>query len=177
VFHWANAALFAVVMLTGAVLYIGELSALVGRRELVRALHVYGGIAIAVSFLVAVLPRWGRPLLADMRRLQRGDPKFNRGQQVNASFLMAAVVVTFGTGIVMRWYEPFPLDLRTGATFVHDVFAFGVWAFVLGHVLFALQDPAALRAMAGRHPFSERSGPNKGPNRAENGGERECPGA
>lgn len=172
VFHWMNASLFAIVMGTGAILYVGELSALVGRRELVRFLHVYGGIALAISFLVAVLPRWGRPLRADMRRLMGGDTKFNRGQQVNASFLMAAVVVMLGTGIVMRWYEPFSLDWRTGATFVHDWFAFGVWVLVAGHVLFALQDPDAMRAMTGRTRISALTAPPDRVQRAENGGGR-----
>ena len=41
------------------------------------------------------------------------------------------------TGAIMRWFEPFPIDWRTGATFVHDWFALGVWIAVLGHILFA----------------------------------------
>ena len=38
--HWVNATLFFVLMLTGAILYVGPLSALVGRRELVKNIHV-----------------------------------------------------------------------------------------------------------------------------------------
>ena len=167
-FHWINAALFALVMATGAILYVGELSAIVGRRELVRALHVYGGLAIAVLFLAAVIPRWGLPLRADVRRLLSGGEKFNRGQQVNASFLMAVVVVFVGTGSMMRWYEPFSLNWRTGATFVHDWFALVTLLAVIGHVVFALLNPDSMRAMTGRKPFSARSRPYKGPERAEN---------
>ena len=47
----------------------------------------------------------------------------------------------------MNWFDLFPLDWRTGATFVHDWFAFVVWAAVIGHIWFALADPEALRAM------------------------------
>ena len=39
--HWVNAGLFAVLIATAAILYIGPLSALVGLRELIRYLHVF----------------------------------------------------------------------------------------------------------------------------------------
>ena len=45
------------------------------------------------------------------------------------------------------WPNPFSNDLRTGATFVHDWFAFGIWIAVLGHVYFAIRDPIALGGM------------------------------
>ena len=43
--HWVNATLFGMLMLTGAALYAGPISALVGNREMVRTIHVYSGIA------------------------------------------------------------------------------------------------------------------------------------
>jgi formate dehydrogenase subunit gamma len=49
----------------------------------------------------------------------------------------------------MRWFEPFPDAWRTGATFVHDWFALGIWIAVLGHIYFAIRDPIALRGMIG----------------------------
>jgi formate dehydrogenase subunit gamma len=164
--HWVNAALFGIVMLTGSVLYIGELSILVGNRPTVRFLHVYGGLAIPVVFAIALAPRWGRALRKDMTRLNRwiADDrkwlrsfgradgirldKFNAGQKLNAAFVLAATVVMLGTGIIMRWFEPFSLDTRTGATFVHDWFALFIWVSVLGHIWFAFADPESLRAMA-----------------------------
>jgi formate dehydrogenase subunit gamma len=163
--HWVNAVLFGVVMLTGSVLYIGELSVLVGNRPTVRFLHVYGGLAIPIALVVALLPRWGRALRKDMTRLNRWIPddrrwlrsfgrardldldKFNAGQKLNAAFVLGATVVMVGTGIIMRWFEPFSLDTRTGATFVHDWFALFIWLSVLGHIWFAFADPEALRAM------------------------------
>jgi formate dehydrogenase subunit gamma len=51
------------------------------------------------------------------------------------------------TGAIMHWFEPFPLDWRTGATFVHDWFALGIWAVVIGHIAFALRDGDALESM------------------------------
>ena len=39
--HWVNATLFGILMLTGAALYAGPVSTLVGNREVVRTIHVY----------------------------------------------------------------------------------------------------------------------------------------
>jgi formate dehydrogenase subunit gamma len=53
----------------------------------------------------------------------------------------------------MRWPDPWSVDLRTGATFVHDWFAIGVLVAVTGHIIFALRDPDALGGMLrGRVP-------------------------
>jgi formate dehydrogenase subunit gamma len=168
--HWVNAGLFAIVMLTGAVMYIDSLALLVGNRLVVRTLHTYAGLAIPVAFLIALAPRWGRALRRDLGRLNRFTPddrrwlrnrlrrtpdgdapprlgKFNPGQKLNAAFVLAAAVVMLATGSIMHWYEPFSDSVRRGATFTHDWFALGVWLAVIGHVVLALRDPVALRAM------------------------------
>jgi formate dehydrogenase subunit gamma len=162
--HWATAALFGVLMFTGAALYAGPISTLVGSRELVRTVHVTAGLALAVPLLVSLLGRHGRRLRADLRRLGRFDDddrrwlrrstrddarlgKFNPGQKLNAAFLGSAIVVMLGTGIVLKWFSLFSLATRTGATFVHDWVALGIWLAVGGHVLLALRDHEARRGM------------------------------
>ena len=162
--HWVTAALFFTVMFTGAALYAGPISALVGRRELVRTLHVVAGLGLPVPLLVGLLGRRGANLRADLGRINRWIPddrvwlrrrtrdrarlgKFNAGQKLNATFLGAAIVLMLGTGIMMKWFESFPLSWRTGATFVHDWVALGVWIAVIGHIVFAMRDPEALASM------------------------------
>ena len=162
--HWTTAALFFTVMLTGAALYAGPISALVGRRELVRTLHVVAGFGLPVPLLVGLLGRRGANLRADLGRINRWIPddrvwlrrrtrdrarlgKFNPGQKLNATFLGAAIVLMLGTGIMMKWFESFPLSWRTGATFVHDWVALGVWIAVIGHIVFAMRDTEALASM------------------------------
>jgi len=73
--------------------------------------------------------------------------KFNPGQKLNAAFTGAAIVVMLATGSVMQWFGHFPVSWRTGATFVHDVFAFAVFIVVIGHVAFALTHRDAMRSM------------------------------
>jgi formate dehydrogenase subunit gamma len=162
--HWANATLFGILMLTGAALYAGPISTLVGNRELVRTVHVYSGLLLPVPLLVGVLGRHGRRLRVDLGRLNRWSRddarwfrrrhrdvvplgKFNPGQKLNAAFVAGAGVVMLATGSIMKWFSLFPLDWRTGATFVHDWFALGVWIAVLGHIAFAVRDGDALESM------------------------------
>jgi formate dehydrogenase subunit gamma len=164
VVHWVTASLFVALMLTGAALYAGPISTLVGRRDLVRDIHVVAGLALPVALVIGMVGRWGAALRRDLRRLDRWTAddrawlrrrtrdvarlgKFNPGQKLNATFLGSAIVLMLGTGIVMKWFDAFPLTWRTGATFVHDWVALGVWLAVTGHILLAFRDPDALRSM------------------------------
>ncbi|HWG73305.1 MAG TPA: cytochrome b/b6 domain-containing protein [Acidimicrobiales bacterium] len=173
VVHWANALLFIVLIATGFTLYIGPLSLFVGRRDLVQTIHVYCGLALPVPVVAALAGRWGRGLRADLRRFNRWSSddrgwlraaasnraerearrsavtvgKFNAGQKLNVAFTAGVIVVMLGTGVIMRWYSPWPLSWRTGATFVHDWLAIAAVAVVVGHIAYALSDPAAMRSM------------------------------
>jgi formate dehydrogenase subunit gamma len=165
VLHWVNASLFLTVMSTAAVLYVGPLSAVVGRRDLVRQIHVWCGIALPLPVLLTLVGRWGRGFRADISRLNRWtkddrrwfrtlgrDPyvelgKFNPGQKLNASFIAGVIVVMIGTGSIMNWFHYFPVDWRTGATFVHDWVAVILFVVVVGHIGFALADPDSLGSM------------------------------
>ena len=164
--HWVNATLFGTLMLTGAALYAGPVSAIVGNREVVRTIHVYSGLLLPVPLLLAVLGRRGARLRTDLGRLNRWSRddarwfrrrrrggvvlgKFNPGQKLNAAFIAGAAIVMLGTGSIMKWFDLFPLDWRTGATFVHDWFAIGIWVAVIGHIMFAVKDGDALDGMIG----------------------------
>ena len=165
--HWSFALLLGACALTGFILYVGPVTALVGRRELVRSVHVWTGVAMPLPFVVAYLGGWRDAVRRDVRRLARWSwedrrwlwtrgrqqteavAKFNAGQKANAAFVAGVVPLMLATGGIMRWYEPFPLSWRTGATFVHDWTAIATWLVVTGHILFALSRPPALRSMVG----------------------------
>ncbi len=162
--HWVNAALFVVLLLTAAILYVGPLSALVGRRGLVRQTHVVAGLAVPVPLLAAWLGPRRSALRADWRALARWDAadrrwlrtggrarvrmgKFHPGQKLNAAFTLGALAVLLTTGSVLHWFSLFPDDWRTGATFVHDWTAIVTTIVVAGHLRMAFSDRDALRAM------------------------------
>lgn len=165
--HWANATLFLVLLATAAVLYVGPLSALVGRRPLVRDTHVVAGLLLPVPWVLARAGPWSAVLVADARRMARFDSldrrwvrslgrdpfarlgKFHPLQKLNAAFTAGAIPVMLVTGAIMRWFRPFPLEWRTGATFVHDWVSIGLFVAVTVHIAKALADRGALRGMWG----------------------------
>ena len=97
------------------------------------------------------LARWSRDdrrwLLSLGRRGRATLGKFNAGQKANAIFVLGTIPVMLATGAIMRWFDPFPLSWRTGATFVHDWTALFLLVVVIGHIGKALLEPVALRAM------------------------------
>jgi len=163
--HWANATLVGVLVFTGAVLYSGELSSILGRRAFFKEIHVIAGLCLPVPFLLALPGRRGRGLRRDLGVLNRfsaddvrwlrsrgGDRtvrlgKFNPGQKLNTAFVGAALVTMLATGLVLRFFNPFPLAWRTGATFIHDWTALGLALAITGHVWLAVSDPDALGGM------------------------------
>lgn len=163
--HWATATLVGLCMATALALAFAPISAIVGRRSLVREVHVISGLLLLAPILVGFVGRWGTRLRADIRALDRFDTvdrrwlrsagrdpfvkpgKFHPGQKLNAAASAAALVMLYATGIVLKWFGPFPLNVRQGSTFVHDWTAFLFTLLVLGHVVRALSDPDALRGM------------------------------
>jgi formate dehydrogenase subunit gamma len=161
--HRAVALLLGCCLVTAAILYVGPLAVLVGRRALVMRLHVLAGLALPVPVLAGWLSAAFR---ADVRQLNRFHPvdgewlrssdrrsgrlpvgKFNAGQKLNAAFVAGAIIVQLGSGVIMQYGHRWPLSIRTGATFVHDWLAAAVAVAVLGHLHFALRDRDARRGM------------------------------
>ncbi len=123
-----------------------------------------GGFAAVVPLFVVLAGPWGVGLQRDIRRFanwhdddvrwfrRRWRPtaetgKFNGGQKLNAVLLSAALAVMLMSGSIMKWFGPFPLEWRTGATFVHDYVSFGLWFLVPAHIIKALVTPGAIRGM------------------------------
>ena len=163
--HWTNALLFGILMLTALPLYFPALSDVVGRRALVANIHVWSGVALPVPLLISLLGPWGAQMRRDLRRINvwtneevkwlrslgRNAPrvvdKFNPGQKLNAIFVGGSIVVMLATGFILKWFRFFPVNWRTGATFVHDALAFAIFAVVIGHILFALTHRDSMRSM------------------------------
>ena len=164
VVHWCNATLFLTLVFTGASLYVSQLSTLVGHRHTVKTIHVYAGLLLPIPLLFGILIPGGRQLRRDLSRINRWTDddrrwwsrrtrasaqlgKFNPGQKLNAVFVGAAIVLMLTTGSIMRWFEPFPDNIRTGATWVHDWTFIALVVVIVGHIMFALGDVDSLRSI------------------------------
>ncbi|HUB69383.1 MAG TPA: cytochrome b/b6 domain-containing protein [Acidimicrobiales bacterium] len=163
--HWVTAVLVLTLVVTGAVLYVPSLSVLVGHRLIVENTHIFVGVSVFIPLLVALAGRWGAQLRADLHEMKGLTPselawlrslgrrgrdaigKFNPGQKLNTNAIGGLLVVLFVTGLILRWGNFLPVSVRTGATFVHDVFAVALFAVVCGHIAFAVTHPHALRSM------------------------------
>jgi formate dehydrogenase subunit gamma len=162
--HWANAVLFGVLMVTALPLYFGSLFGLVLERHTVEQIHLWSGLALPLPIIASLIGPWGNAMRRDVKVVSlwtrqeiawmkslgqtplKAD-KFNPGQKLNAIFIGATIIVMLVTGSMLQWFRFFPVSWRTGATFVHDVFAFAVFAVVIGHVYMALTHRDSLRSM------------------------------
>lgn len=166
--HHVTALLMLACLATAALLYFPALSTLVGRRELVKTVHVWCGFALPIPILLGLASRAFR---ADLRRLNRFAPhdwewikrgdrravrggrgifpvgKFNAGQKLNAAFTAGAILVMLGTGEVLTFPGPWPDRWRTGATFVHDWLFLVILVVTAGHLWEAMRDRDALTGM------------------------------
>lgn len=152
--HATFAVLVFVAIGSAALLWFDPLAQWVGRRALATRIHTVSGLLLPVPLALGLLSGAFR---ADVRQLERFTnddrrwlrardrrsgripvDRFNAGQKLNAAFTVGAVIVLFGTGLIMGsllW--SWPTHYRTGATWVHDWTAFAVTVAVVGHVYYA----------------------------------------
>ena len=152
-------------LVTGSFLYFGPLSALVGRREMIKTIHVYCGLMLPIPVLLGSLSRRFRADASSPRAPRRrglevaevvGTQRASRASSTRARSSTrrssaGAIPVMLATGSIMRWFKPFPLSWRTGATFVHDWVFLALLVVVIGHIGKALADPTALKGMISGH--------------------------
>jgi formate dehydrogenase subunit gamma len=162
--HWVNAALFFILMFTAIPLYFGSFFGVVLPRHLIEQIHLWTGLSLALPVIVSLVGPWGEAMRQDVRRINywtRDElkwlrtlgrssleaDKFNPGQKLNAIFVGASILVMLVTGSMLQWFRFFPVSFRSGATFVHDIFAWIIFIVVVGHIFMALTHREALRSI------------------------------
>jgi len=162
--HWANALLFFTLMFTAIPLYFGSFFGIVMPRHVIEMIHLWTGLALPLPIIVSLIGPWGKAMRHDVRRInywtrdeirwlrsagktKLESDKFNPGQKLNSIFIGASILVMLVTGAMLQWFRFFPVPWRSGATFVHDVFAYAVFFVVFGHIVMALTHREALRSI------------------------------
>lgn len=149
-FHWVNAAFFLYLTGTGLVLYLPRLSALFGRRPLMKDLHFWGGIAWVGALAVVALLGDTPGLLRTLRELETLDHRrFNPGQKVNA-ILNAAITLLFLASGLLLWLGERNTRFRLQNTVtLHDTLMVGALALLVGHLYLSVIHPATRHALRG----------------------------
>lgn len=161
--HWVHATAFFSLLATGLVLYLPSLASAVGRRPLVKGLHLYTAVAWAVAIVLVVLlgdraglRRTLRELdafdeddLLWLRRYDRPQGRFNAGQKLNAA-LTAAFAGLFAVSGVLLWLGERDHRFRLASTILlHDWLTVFSVVLVAGHLYLALIHPATKHALQG----------------------------
>jgi formate dehydrogenase subunit gamma len=161
--HWVHATAFFVLLATGLALYVPALSVAVGRRPLLKDLHVYTAVAW-IAALVLVIVLGDRPRLratvreletfdADdmlwLQRYPRPQGRFNAGQKLNAA-LTAAFAVLFAVSGSLLWLGERDHRFQFASTILlHDWLTLISLFLVVGHLYLALIYPATRHALRG----------------------------
>jgi formate dehydrogenase subunit gamma len=161
--HWVHATAFLVLLGSGLVLYLPSLSELVGRRPLVKGVHIWTAVAWVVALTVVVVLGDRRALRAtareidlfdaDDRRWLRGggvpQGRLNAGQKLNA-IATAAFAVLFAVTGTLLWYGERDTRFRFATTIlVHDWLTLVSLVLVVGHLYLALILPATRHSLSG----------------------------
>jgi formate dehydrogenase subunit gamma len=161
--HWVHASAFFVLLGSGLVLYVPRLSELVARRQLVKDVHLYTGVAWAVVITLLILLGLRHGLRGTIRELERFDGedlrwllrrggragRFNAGQKLN-TIVTAAFAVLFAISGFLLWYGERDTRFRLANTILlHDGLMYVALALLAGHLYLSLIHPSTRHALRG----------------------------
>ena len=162
--HWVHATAFLILLGSGLCLYLPSLAEAVGRRPLLKNIHVYTAVAwvIALALVVAFGDR--RSLRATAREIDLFDAddrkwlrgrrpapqgRLNAGQKVNA-IITAAFAVLFSVTGFFLWYGERNTRFRFAQTIlIHDWLMYVSFFLFLGHLYLAVIHPKTRHALNG----------------------------
>ncbi|MHB8573513.1 MAG: cytochrome b/b6 domain-containing protein [Candidatus Dormibacteria bacterium] len=168
VLHWTVAVPFLVLLGTGLIIYFPALSGM-GHRDLVRATHIYAGLALVLAVPLVLLFGDRRRLVADLaeadawdrddlewarRELLRRENRvpqgrFNSLQKANVFVTGAALLAFSVTGGAMYYWRPLPTWLPENANLLHDALTFLMLPVVVGHIYLSVVNPLTRPSLRG----------------------------
>jgi formate dehydrogenase subunit gamma len=148
--HWVNAAGFLLLLATGLILYLPRLSTVVGRRPLIKDIHLWGGIGWISALAIVIVLGDRRGLLRTARDLEVLTPsRLNVGQKINA-LLNAAFAVLFLVSGLLLWFGERDTRFRfTSTVLLHDILMYTALTLLVGHLYLALIHPATRHSLRG----------------------------
>ena len=160
--HWVHAAAFLVLLGSGLCLYLPSLAEAVGRRPLLKDIHVYTALAWIGALAIVVLAGDRRRLLTAAREIDTFDAddrawlrlrpapqgRFNAGQKINAIVTVALAVLFSVTGFFLWYGERNHAFRLQNALVVHDWLMYASVFLLLGHLYLSLVHPATRHSLS-----------------------------
>ncbi len=148
--HWVHATAFVILLVTGLCLYLPSLAEIVGRRPLVKSIHIYTAIAWAIALALIVVFGDRRSLWRAARELDDLTPsRMNVGQKLN-SIVTAAFALLFALSGFFLWYGERDTRFRIPqALLVHDWLLYVSFFLFVGHLFLAVIYPRTRHSLSG----------------------------
>jgi formate dehydrogenase subunit gamma len=161
--HWIHAGAFCVLLASGLCLYLPSLAEAVGRRPLLKSIHLYTALAWAIALVLVFVLGDRRALRRTAHEIDtfdeddrdwllgRGAPqgRLNAGQKLNA-IATAAFAILFVVSGLDLWYGERDTRFRIpNALLVHDYLMYVSLFLFLGHLWFALILPRTRHSLSG----------------------------
>jgi formate dehydrogenase subunit gamma len=161
--HWTHASSFLLLLATGLALYLPALAELVGRRPLLKELHLWTAAAWVVALVLVIGLGDRRRLAADWREIERIDAddrrwlragraapgRFNAGQKLNALLTTAFALLFAVSGFFIWLGERDHRFLLDGAGPVHVVLTWLSIVLLTGHLYLAVIHPRTRHSLRG----------------------------
>ena len=161
--HWVHAAAFVVLLGTGLCLYLPSLAEAVGRRPLMKTIHIDTSLAwIAALLLILVvgdrrslaesaheIDAWDRDDYVWFRRRRTPSGRFNAGQKLNTIFTASFAILFSVTGFLL-WYGERDTSFRFADTIlIHDYLMYVSFFLFLGHLYLSVIHPKTRHSLVG----------------------------
>jgi formate dehydrogenase subunit gamma len=161
--HWIHAGAFLILLGSGLCLYLPSLAEEIGRRPLLKQIHVYTAVAWAIALVLVVALGDRRALAGDVREVDSFDAddrawllgrhvpqgRLNAGQKLN-TIATAAFAILFGISGFFLWLGERDTRFRlANALLVHDYLMYVSLILLLGHLWFALILPSTRHSLNG----------------------------
>src|SRR5476651_236885 len=161
--HWVHAVAFFILLGSGLCLYLPSLAELVGRRGLLKTIHIYTAIAWAIALVAIVLVGDRRSLRRDLREVEFWDAddrrwfrgrsapqgRLNAGQKLNTIFTAAFSLLFVFTGFFLWYGERNTRFREPNALLVHDWLTYASVILLMGHLYLSLIYPKTRHSLNG----------------------------
>jgi formate dehydrogenase subunit gamma len=161
--HWVHASAFLILLGSGLCLYLPSLAEAVGRRPLLKDIHIYTAVAWAGALVLIAVVGDRRALRATAREIDRFDAddrawlrlrrvpqgRLNAGQKLNAVITAVFALLFAVTGFFL-WYGERDTRFRLpSALLVHDWLMYASLTLFVGHLYLAVVYPKTRHALSG----------------------------